>query len=61
MAHDLLNQSAGYDPGTLKLLGQAFDEAWKVVQDSGVSFASNGHSEATREFFARSLLSQAGI
>jgi hypothetical protein len=29
MAHDLLNQSASYAPGALKLLGQAFDEIWK--------------------------------
>jgi hypothetical protein len=28
MAHDLLNESASYDPDTLRLLGQAFDEVW---------------------------------
>jgi hypothetical protein len=31
MAHELLNQSASYDPGTLQLLGQAFDEVWKDI------------------------------
>ena len=31
IVHELLNRSASYDPGTLRLLGQAFDEAWKDI------------------------------
>jgi hypothetical protein len=31
MAHELLNQSASYDPGKLQLLGQTFDEVWKDI------------------------------
>ena len=34
MAHDLLNEFAGCDPDTLKLLGQAFDEVWKDIAGS---------------------------
>ena len=29
MAHDLLDEAFTPDPKTLKLLGQAFDEAWR--------------------------------
>jgi hypothetical protein len=31
MAHELLNQSASYDPGKLQLLGQAFNKVWKDI------------------------------
>jgi hypothetical protein len=31
MVHDLINKSSSYDPGTLKLLGQAFDELWQKI------------------------------
>jgi hypothetical protein len=31
MVHELLNQSASYDPGKLQLLGQAFNKVWKDI------------------------------
>ena len=31
MAHDLLDEAFAPDPKTLKLLGQAFDEAWQDI------------------------------
>jgi hypothetical protein len=34
MAHKLLNEAAGYDRSTLALLGQAFDQVWKVIADN---------------------------
>jgi hypothetical protein len=50
-----------FDAEEVRILTTAFDEAWKTVQDSGVSFASNGHSEATREFLALRIVEMAQL
>jgi hypothetical protein len=50
-----------FDAEEVRILTTAFDEAWKAVQDSGVSFASNGHSEATREFLALRIIEMAQL
>jgi hypothetical protein len=50
-----------FDADEVRILTTAFDEAWKAVQDSGVSFVSNGHSEATREFLALRIIEMAQL
>jgi len=56
MGHDEKHETKVFDPDDVRILSRAFDEAWKAVQGSGCSFASNGHSQATREFLARRIL-----
>jgi len=50
-----------FDPDEVRILTTAFDKAWTAVQDSGVSFASNSHSEATREFLALRIMEMAQL
>jgi hypothetical protein len=50
-----------FDPDEVRILTTAFDEAWKAVQNSGFSFASSGHSEATREFLALRIVEMAQL
>jgi hypothetical protein len=38
-----------FGPDTVRLLGEALDEAWRSLQTNGVYFTSRGQAEATRE------------
>jgi hypothetical protein len=63
MFHDLKKYRVGvagvFDADEVRILTTAFDGAWKAVKDSGVSFASSGHSEATRELLALRIVEMA--
>jgi len=47
------------DPETVRILVAAFDDAWKSVEDSGVTFVSDGHADATREILALRVIDMA--
>jgi hypothetical protein len=44
--------AGAFDDNEVRILVEAFDQAWKAVQDSGAPFASEGQSTATRELLA---------
>ena len=48
------------DPETVRILVAAFDDAWKSVEDSGVTFVSDGHADATREILALRVIDWPG-
>jgi hypothetical protein len=48
-----------FDPETVIILGTAFDEAWRSLQNSGVYFTSVHTAEATRETLARRIVESA--
>jgi hypothetical protein len=50
-----------FEPNQVQVLTAAFDEAWKAVQGSGASFASNGHAGATREILALRIIAKARL
>jgi hypothetical protein len=45
-----------FDPEAIRILTSALDEAWKAISITGVSFASRGHAEATRETLAKRII-----
>jgi hypothetical protein len=45
-----------FDPETVIILGSAFDEAWRSLQNSGVYFTSARTAEATRERLAQRIV-----
>ena len=47
LAKDAL--AGGFDDNEVQVLVEAFDEAWKRVQEDGGSPVGDGHGEATRE------------
>jgi hypothetical protein len=60
--HNRLQAYGGlFDPGDVRLLTAVFDEAWRVVEDSGAFFASNGHVESAKEVLARRIIEMAQL
>jgi hypothetical protein len=48
-----------FGPDEVRILTTAFDEAWKAIQDSGISLASNGQVDAVRELLALRIIDMA--
>ena len=48
--------ASAFDDNQVRILVDAFDQAWKAVQDSGTPFASEGHMSATRERLALRII-----
>ena len=48
-----------FDPETIQVLAQAFDEAWDRIKKSGSRFARPGYSRATQEVIARRIIDMA--
>ncbi len=50
-----------FDPDAVRILTTAFDEAWRSLQTTGVTFASRGHAEAAREILATRIIEEAKL
>jgi hypothetical protein len=48
--------AGAFDSEEVKILTDAFDQAWKAVEESGVCFASNTYKNATREVLALRII-----
>jgi hypothetical protein len=48
--------AGGFDDFEVRVLVEAFDEAWKRVQEEGGSLVGDGHAEATRELLALRII-----
>jgi len=44
--------AGSFDDNEVQVLVEAFDKAWKRVQEEGGSLVGDGHAEATRELLA---------
>jgi len=54
LAKDAL--AGGFDDIEVRVLVEAFDEAWKRVQEDNGSLVGDGHAEATRELLALRII-----
>jgi hypothetical protein len=52
--------AGAFDSDEVKILTDAFDQAWKAVEESGVCFASGTYKNATREILALRIIEIAG-
>lgn len=50
---------ARFDPAFTPILTQAFDRAWKTVEESGVAAALDGSKDAMREAIALRIVAMA--
>jgi hypothetical protein len=50
---------AAFDPEAVRILVAAFDDAWKSVQGSGITFTSDLQADATREILALCIIDMA--
>jgi hypothetical protein len=48
-----------FDPETIQILVDAFDEAWKSVQASETAFISERYVEIARQILAKSIIEDA--
>src|SRR6516165_12182471 len=53
--------AGGFDDIEVLVLVEAFDEAWKRVQEDGGSFIGDGHAKATRELLALRIIEVAQL
>ena len=53
------NGIAAFDPEAVRILVTAFDDAWKSVEASGITFASDRHADAMREIVALRIIDMA--
>ena len=53
--------AGGFDDIEVRVLVEAFDEAWKRVQEDGGSLVGDGHDEATRELLALRIIEVAQL
>ena len=49
------DDASAFDPSTVHILTDAFEEAWVSLQTSGTPFHAVGHAQQTREILARSI------
>jgi hypothetical protein len=50
-----------FDENDVRVLIVAFESAWRAIQESGASFASNDQVEATRELLALRIIEVAKL
>jgi hypothetical protein len=50
-----------FDDNEVRILVDAFDQAWNAVQDSGASVLPRAHSEAARELLALRIIEMAQL
>ena len=53
--------AGAFDSDEVKVLTDAFDQAWKAVEDTGVCFASEVYKNATRELLALRIIETAQL
>ena len=53
--------AGAFDANEVKTLTDAFDQAWKAVEEGGVCFASDTYRNATREILALRIIEIAQI
>ena len=55
------NGSSGFDPESIRVLSNAFEEAWQSLQSMQTTFHHDGHEDQTRELLARCIIEMARI
>jgi hypothetical protein len=48
--------AGAFDDNEVRILVEAFEQAWKALLDSGAPFASEGQKNATRELLALRII-----
>jgi hypothetical protein len=48
--------AGAFDADEVRILVEAFEQAWKAVEESGAPFASDGDASATRKLLALRII-----
>ncbi len=57
----LPEDASAFDPSTVRILSDAFDEAWHSLQSSGAAFVTDGDANEAREILARCIVEMAKL
>jgi hypothetical protein len=55
------DDASAFDPSTVRILTNAFEEAWVSLQTSGTTFHADGHAQQAREILARCIIEVAKL
>jgi len=53
--------ASAFDPDSIRILSDAFEDAWKSLQTTGTTFHPDGNGEQTREILARCIIEVAKL
>ncbi len=53
--------ASAFDPESLRILTDAFENAWQALQTAGTTFHFDGHAEQTRDILARCIIEMAKL
>jgi hypothetical protein len=55
----LKKHPAVFDPNEVRVLTEAFDQAWQLMEASGAKFENDSHAEEVREVLAKHIIEAA--
>jgi hypothetical protein len=59
MIRYLAEHPAAFDPDAIRILSEALDDAWRMVQADEDQFKINGHAAAARDALAKHIVDMA--
>jgi hypothetical protein len=57
----LLSDVSAFDPDSIRILSNAFEDAWQSLQTTGTTFHIDGQADQTREILARCIIEMAKL
>jgi hypothetical protein len=53
--------ASAFDPDSIRILSDAFEDAWQSLQTTGTTFHLDGHADQTPEILARCIIEVAKL
>jgi hypothetical protein len=57
----LQSDASAFDPHSIRILSDAFEDAWQSLQTTGTTFHIDGQADQTREILARCIIEMAKL
>jgi hypothetical protein len=57
----LPSDASAFDPDSIRILSDAFEDAWQSLQTTGTTFHLDGQADQTREILARCIIEMAKL
>jgi hypothetical protein len=61
LSFPLLSDAEAFDPDSIRILGDAFEDAWQSLRATGTTFHIDGQAGQTREILARCIIEMAKL
>jgi hypothetical protein len=57
----LRSDASAFNPDSIRILSDAFEDAWQSLQTTGTTFHLDGQADQTREILARCIIEMAKL